>query len=906
MPRHSRALQAGRADTAFLDTLFEHATAAHAFYDADLRFVRVNDAFARLTGLPAEEHPGRTLAEVVPLIPPGLVQAYRRTLQTGVPLRGYEYVVPGHEPDGDIHRRADASVVRGAAGAVLGLVVTVEDVTEQVRALRARRRSEARTARLQVLTGALGGAVTPEQVREIVLREGSRAAGAYGAAIVTPEGEEDLLVMGASGYDGDTLERWRRLPAGGRLPVVQAMRTREAVFCTAADVARDFSDLTPHLQPQTLAVAALPLLAGDRLLGALTLSFADARDAAPEQRPFVRAVAEQCAQALDRARLFDEQRQAGERAALLARVGETLSESLDVRETLDRVASLAVRFVADWCAVYVPNEDFDRLPPQAQRLLPVAVAHDDPTRVEVLRALIERYPSDPSSPLSNEAVLRSGLPVLIERIPEDAVEQIPDPERREMVRALGLHSMLSVPLMAHGRRVGVLGMATSRPERTLTRDDLELAEEIARRAALALDNAQLYEVARRTGERYRSLVDATRQTVWTTDARGVLTGEQPGWSALTGQTRFDEGGEGWAQHVHPDDRERALQAWRRSVRERDVYEVELRMRVRGGDERHFHVRAVPITAPDGEIVEWVGVHTDVTERVEAERALRDLNATLEARVRERTRALEVSERRFRGIFDSQFQFIGLMRPDGVILEANRTALDFGGVTSEDVIGKFLWDSPWWATTEEARHDLRKAVARAALGETVRYDVDVRGAGGVTALIDFSLKPVTDERGDVVMIIPEGRVIDEERRTAALLAAVVSGAPLILYAVDADGTFLLHEGAALASVGLKPGAFVGRNMRELFRDQPDVARPLERALRGETFKSRGAYEGRTFESWYTPMLDARGGVSGMIGVTVDVSEREEAERRREEALERAEVLAALGDALQVASTPEEAA
>jgi PAS domain S-box-containing protein len=117
------------------------------------------------------------------------------------------------------------------------------------------------------------------------------------------------------------------------------------------------------------------------------------------------------------------------------------------------------------------------------------------------------------------------------------------------------------------------------------------------------------------------------------------------------------------------------------------------------------------------------------------------------------------ERRARAIFDQTYQFTGLMEPDGTILEANETALEFGGIDREDVIGKPIWEAYWFAYSDAIQQQGRAAVQRAAEGEFVRRNLEVRGAEG-TEVIDFSIRPVTDDRGEVTLLIPEGRVITE--------------------------------------------------------------------------------------------------------------------------------------------------
>ena len=124
-------------------------------------------------------------------------------------------------------------------------------------------------------------------------------------------------------------------------------------------------------------------------------------------------------------------------------------------------------------------------------------------------------------------------------------------------------------------------------------------------------------------ERYRSLIEATAQIIWNElGDRGEFKTPQPAWSAFTGQT-FDElKGWGWLDAVHPDDRTATTQAWLIALENRALYEFEHRVRRHDGVYRHMSVRAVPVFEENGTIREWVGVHSDMTARKQAEEALR--------------------------------------------------------------------------------------------------------------------------------------------------------------------------------------------------------------------------------------------------------------------------------------------
>lgn len=121
-----------------------------------------------------------------------------------------------------------------------------------------------------------------------------------------------------------------------------------------------------------------------------------------------------------------------------------------------------------------------------------------------------------------------------------------------------------------------------------------------------------------------------------------------------------------------------------------------------------------------------------------------------------------SERRFRAIFNSTFQFIGMLSTEGILLEANKAALDSIGVTEKEVVGKYFWDTPWWNSLDEEREHLKAAVARAARGELVRFETRHLDRDGNVLHVDFSLKPVKNETGDTILLIPEGRDITERR------------------------------------------------------------------------------------------------------------------------------------------------
>jgi PAS domain S-box-containing protein len=180
-------------------------------------------------------------------------------------------------------------------------------------------------------------------------------------------------------------------------------------------------------------------------------------------------------------------REAEERERLLGRVSDALASSLDYRSNLQTLASLCAGSLADYCLVQVEENGEIRAP---------GIAHADRGREEILRGLMRRLPVDPAGPHPVVVAIRTGRPRLLAEVPASLLEEIADsPEHLEMLRDLGLASAMVVPLQARGRTLGAISLARTGGA-PYGQEELAVAEEVARRAALAVDNARLYQEAR--------------------------------------------------------------------------------------------------------------------------------------------------------------------------------------------------------------------------------------------------------------------------------------------------------------------------------------------------------------------------------------------------------------------------
>jgi PAS domain S-box-containing protein len=187
----------------------------------------------------------------------------------------------------------------------------------------------------------------------------------------------------------------------------------------------------------------------------------------------------------ERRRLLEAERDARIRADFLAQAGTLLDQSLDYERTLAAVADITVPEVADWCGVSILDE--------MGILQQVAVAHVNPEQRRLGEQINRRFPPDPDAPGGGYEVARTGRTLFARQVTDDMLTAaITNPEHLDLVRRLGLRSVIVAPLRARGRTFGTLTLANAESGRLFQQADVQLAEELARRAGLAIDNARLY------------------------------------------------------------------------------------------------------------------------------------------------------------------------------------------------------------------------------------------------------------------------------------------------------------------------------------------------------------------------------------------------------------------------------
>jgi PAS domain S-box-containing protein len=223
---------------------------------------------------------------------------------------------------------------------------------------------------------------------------------------------------------------------------------------------------------------------------------------------------------------IDDRKRAEDAQALLVEASAVLGSSLDYRSTLAQLAELAVPRLADWCGIDVVEEDGS--------LRQLAVVHGDPAKVKLALELQERYPPDPESETGPPAVVRRGAPELVPEIPNEMLAAAAKDELHlGLIRGLGLRSYMCVPLIARGRTLGAISLVAAESGRRYTPEDLRLAEDLARRAATAIDNAQLYREAEERAQSARVLA-SVGDGVLMIDGDGFVRLWNPAAEAITG------------------------------------------------------------------------------------------------------------------------------------------------------------------------------------------------------------------------------------------------------------------------------------------------------------------------------------------------------------------------------------
>ena len=409
--------------------------------------VELNPAAEQLFGYREESAVGRSMAELI--IPPDLRgrhrEGLRRYVETGEGrIVGRRVEITGMRADGE-EFPVELAVNRVTGSDPPMFTGTIRNITARLQV--EREREEARV-QLEAILGGVADAVTAQAPDGRLLFANDAAVASLGF-----DSTEALL----NAPPASIMERFEVVDEEGRPFALEALPGRRALAGEdgAESVVR--FRLRDTGEERWSAVKATPIRDED---GNVTMAINVIEDITTHKRA-------------ELAQRF------------LARSGDVLASSLDPDQLLVEIAELAVPGVADWCAVDVVDESGR---PQRK-----ALAHVDPTVRERAIELSTRYPPDPDAPAGLYQVLRTGQPELYPEIPEELLrETAQDDEHFEAIMEIGMRSAIIVPMTTRGRTLGALSFVSGPSGRRFDEQDVELAQELARRCATAIDNARLY------------------------------------------------------------------------------------------------------------------------------------------------------------------------------------------------------------------------------------------------------------------------------------------------------------------------------------------------------------------------------------------------------------------------------
>lgn len=236
-----------------------------------------------------------------------------------------------------------------------------------------------------------------------------------------------------------------------------------------------------------------------------------------------------------------------------------------------------------------------------------------------------------------------------------------------------------------------------------------------------------------------------------------------------------------------------------------------------GKQAWLETNKIPLRNPNGEIIGILGAFQDITERQQVDQLIRE------------------REHKFRAIFNSTFECILLLSPEGNVLDANRTALKFGGLQLSQVRGQRVWETPWFSPLPASQKILRKGIECALKSEYCQLEMEVWGVAGICAHVEFTLKPILDEQKQVTALLYEGRDVTAYRKveqnlreSEARLRGMFEGAAIGIAVDDLQGR-LITSNPALQKI-------LGYSQEELNQVSfMDLTHPDDQAMEWELFQ-----------------------------------------------------------------------
>jgi PAS domain S-box-containing protein len=614
-----------------------------------------------------------------------------------------------------------------------------------------------------------------------------------------------------------------------------------------------------HAEEGNRAMLAAPLRREGEPFGTLVFYYREPHRFTSAELDAASTLANLASTALTTSRLYEQQRQMAEERRLIAEASEVLATSLDYETTLANVASLAVPNFADWCVVDMADD--------GGKITRLTTAHVDPAKVRLANELVEKYPPDAEAEYGAPKVIRTGVSELISDVPDELLVEATreTPELLDLLRSLGLRSSMCVPLVTRDRVLGAMTFVAAESGRRYTESELATAEDLARRAAVAVDNALLL----RRSEESLALLDTLFATAPV--GLGYLDRElryervNEALASINGRPVEDHVGRHIRDVIGADVADRIEPLFARVLQTgRPVLDVEISGEVPAhpGELRHWVASYYAVRDRFGDITGLGLVVADVTEN-------RRAHALAEA-ARERLAVLAEASQQLAGTLDYEATLANIARllvprfadwyavdvidDDGTFRRiavvhrdpakapwAMKSQELYGGTpdepegpgrvvrTGESVLYRTVPDELLVSSTQNAEH--HEVLRR--LGIESAMVVPLRAGGrtfGTLMLVSADPNRLYDEDDldfaghlarRAAVAVDNARLYraSQQRARAALVVEHVADGVLL---VDREGIVRLWNPSAARITGLAADAVVGRPADEVFRSWPSIA------------------------------------------------------------------------------------
>jgi PAS domain S-box-containing protein len=340
----------------------------------------------------------------------------------------------------------------------------------------------------------------------------------------------------------------------------------------------------------------------------------------------------------------------------------------------------------------------------------------------------------------------------------------------------------------------------------------------------------------------------------------------------------------WEEQVYPDDLQPTKHSLQQAIENQiQDWQGEFRiLRADSGETRWLEAKGYFVYDESGKPLRMIGTNIDITERKQAEEVIRR------------------SEQQVRRVLNSLFSFVGVLNPDGVLIEVNRTAVEAAALQPEDVLGKPFEQTYWWSYSPEIQAQLLAAIERAAQGEVVRYDVEIRLGEKQFIIIDFGIVPLFNFAGELEYLIPSGIDITERQQMEAALREseeryryLTDAIPEMVWTTDADGNSTYINQRWFEYTGLTWEQTVGDDWHKIVHpdDLQGMQEFWQQAVKnGTNFQTEirylraadGTYRWHLIRAF--PVRDEHSNIVKWLGTATDIHEQKQLQLERDRLLE----------------------